>query len=91
MTDIATAIVAVRKEQDGGQAQVSISREDINRITWHDDNPTNITNQQITDKQAELVIANAEAKAQKVTDKASGNQKLLDLGLTQDEVDALIK
>jgi len=28
-------------------------------------------------------------KAQKATDKASGNQKLLDLGLSQAEVDAL--
>ena len=31
----------------------------------------------------------ADAEAQKATDKASGNQKLLDLGLTQAEVDAL--
>tara|TARA_R110002020_G_C16143445_1_gene762079 strand:- start:292 stop:498 length:207 start_codon:yes stop_codon:yes gene_type:complete len=29
--------------------------------------------------------------AQKATDKASGNQKLLDLGLSQAEVDALTK
>jgi hypothetical protein len=54
MRDISTAILAIRKAQDGGHAQVSISGDDINRITWHDDNPTNITNQQITDKQAEL-------------------------------------
>jgi len=32
-----------------------------------------------------------DAKEQKATDKASGNQKLLDLGLSQDEVDALTK
>ena len=37
----------------------------------------------VIEKQAE-----AEVKAQKATDKASGNQKLLDLGLTQAEVDA---
>ena len=54
MTDIANAILAVRKAQDGGHAEVSVSGEDINRITWHDGNPTNITNQQITDKQVEL-------------------------------------
>jgi len=54
MSDIATAILAVRKEQDGGRAQVSVSAEDINQITWHDGNPTNITNQQILDKQVEL-------------------------------------
>ena len=54
MTDIATSILAVRKEQDGGHAEVSVSGEDINRITWHDGNPTNITNEQILAKQAEL-------------------------------------
>ena len=56
MTDIINAILAVRKAQDGGHAEVSVSRDDINRITWHDGNPTNITNQQITDKQAELQV-----------------------------------
>ena len=35
--------------------------------------------------------ADIEAKAQKATDKTNGNQKLLDLGLTQAEVDALVK
>ena len=49
MTDIAKAILAIKSD-----AQVSIDNEDINKITWHDGNPTNITNQQITDKQAEL-------------------------------------
>ena len=54
MTDIISAIVAVRKEQDGGSPIVRVSAEDINRITWQDGNPTNITNQQILDKQVEL-------------------------------------
>ena len=54
MTDIAKAIVAIRKEQDGGSPIVRVSAEDINRITWQDGNPTNITNQQILDKQVEL-------------------------------------
>ena len=35
-------------------AQVSVSGDDINTIEWHDGNPTNITNQQILDKQSEL-------------------------------------
>ena len=35
--------------------------------------------------------AQADAKTQEATDKASGNQKLLDLGLSQAEVDALTK
>jgi hypothetical protein len=49
MTDIATAILAIKAD-----AQVSINAEDINQITWHDGNPTNITNEQILAKQSEL-------------------------------------
>ena len=49
MIDIATAILAIKSD-----AQVSITNEDINQITWHDDNPTNITNDQILEKQTEL-------------------------------------
>jgi len=58
-------------------------------IIWHDDNPMNITNQQIEDKKAELQAAEDARVAQEVADKNSGNQKLLDLGLSQAEVDAL--
>ena len=54
MTDIITAILEVRKEQDGGHAEVTVRSEDINRIEWHDGNPTGITNEQILTKQAEL-------------------------------------
>ena len=43
------AILAIKSD-----AQVSINAEDINQITWHDDNPTNITNEQILAKQTEL-------------------------------------
>ena len=49
MTDIISAIVAIKSD-----AQVSVNAEDINQITWHDGNPTKITNKQITDKHAEL-------------------------------------
>ena len=51
---IATAIVEIRKAQDGGHAQISVNAEDLDQITWHDGNPTSITNQQILDKQVEL-------------------------------------
>jgi len=47
--DITTAIIAIKSD-----AQVSVNKEDINQITWHDDNPTNITNEQILTKQTEL-------------------------------------
>ena len=49
MTDIAIAILAIKSN-----AQVSINEDDINQITWHDGNPTNITNEQILEKQVEL-------------------------------------
>jgi len=49
MTDIATSILAIKAD-----AQVSVVGEDINNITWHDGNPTNITNEQILAKQTEL-------------------------------------
>ena len=35
-------------------SNVSVNNEDINQIIWDDGNPSNITNKQITDKQAEL-------------------------------------
>jgi hypothetical protein len=47
--NICKAILAIKKD-----AQVSVSGDDINSIEWHDGNPTNITNQQILDKQSEL-------------------------------------
>jgi len=49
MIGIIDAITALKAD-----AQVSINNEDINQITWHDGNPTKITNKQITDKQVEL-------------------------------------
>ena len=52
MTDIAQAILALDPT-----AQVSVSAEDLNQITWHDGNPNNITVAQIQTKQAELQTA----------------------------------
>jgi len=46
---ICEAILAIKSN-----AQVSVSGDDINTLEWHDNNPTNITNQQILDKQSEL-------------------------------------
>jgi len=47
--NIAQAVLAIKSD-----AQVSVSGNDINTLEWHDNNPTNITNQQILDKQKEL-------------------------------------
>ena len=49
MTGIADSILAIKPD-----AQVSVIDEDVNQITWHDGNPTNITNEQILAKQTEL-------------------------------------
>ena len=60
MTDIISAIIAINPD-----AQVSVNAEDINQITWHDGNPTNITNEQILAKQAELQTAYDNKKYQR--------------------------
>ena len=52
MTDIIKSIQALKSD-----AQVSVNADDINQITWHDGNPTNITNEQILAKQTELQAA----------------------------------
>ena len=57
MIDIINSILAIKAD-----AHVTVDNDDVNQIIWHDDNPTNITNQQILDKQAELQ-ADYDAKA----------------------------
>ena len=47
--DIISAILALDPN-----AEVSVNGESLDGITWHDGNPNNITNDQITAKQAEL-------------------------------------
>ena len=49
MIQITDAILAIKLD-----AQVSVHGNDVERIIWHDDNPTNITNEEILAKQAEL-------------------------------------
>lgn len=49
MTDIISAILALDPN-----AQVSVNGDGVDEIIWHDGNPNNITNDQITTKQAEL-------------------------------------
>jgi hypothetical protein len=61
---------------------------DINNITWLN-NTTPISVEDINAKASELETAKANEENQKATDKANGNQKLLDLGLTQAQVTAM--
>jgi hypothetical protein len=70
-------------------AEVSVSGDDINTIVW--ENGT--TPIPVADIQAQIPIVEAEIEQEKqdaINKKASGKQKLLDLGLTEEEVKALI-
>jgi len=68
-------------------AEFTIYDDDIDNIIWHDNNPTNITKTQILAKQTELQTIE-DAKPENVK-KASAKQKLLDLGLTEEEIKAI--
>lgn len=80
MTQIIDAILAINPN-----AEVTIENNDFNKIIWNN-NTTPISQSDIKAKITELNQAEADA----VNKKASGKQKLLDLGLTEDEVKALI-
>ena len=70
-------------------AEVSVSDNDVNKITW--ENGT--TSIPVADIQAQIPIVEAEIEQEKQdaeTKKASGKQKLKDLGLDDDEIQALI-
>ena len=70
-------------------AEVSVSAEDINTIVW--ENGT--TPIPVADIEAQIPTVEAEIEQEKqdaINKKASGKQKLLDLGLTEEEVKALI-
>ena len=70
-------------------AEVSVSGEDINTIVW-ENGTTPIS---VADIQAQIPTVEAEIEQEKqdaINKKASGKQKLLDLGLTEEEVKALI-
>jgi len=77
------AILALNPE-----AKVTIFDNDVNQIQWHDGTPE-ISAEDINAKLAELETEAINAEVAKATAKASGNQKLLDLGLTQEEATAL--
>jgi SHS2 domain-containing protein len=71
------------------EAQVTIRGNDINNITWHNET-TPISK---VDIEAQIPTVEAEIEQEKqdaITKKASGKQKLLDLGLSEEEVKALI-
>jgi len=68
-------------------AEFTINANDIDQITWLN-GTTPISKADIESKMAELPTAEEEA-AQRENEKASGKQKLKDLGLTDAEIKAL--
>jgi len=77
-------------------ASFSIHSDDLDNITWHDNNPTNITKQQILDEQTRLqaiedVKPEAIAEQAKIDLKASAKTKLMaGEALTEDEANVMI-
>ena len=70
-------------------AQFTFQDNDINSITWlNGTTPIPKADIEAMISTVEAEIANAEADA--IAKKASGKQKLLDLGLSEEEVKALI-
>ena len=70
-------------------AKVTVNADDINQITWHN-GTTPISK---ADIKAMIPTVEAEIEQEKqdaINKKATGKQKLLDLGLTEEEVKALI-
>jgi hypothetical protein len=83
MTDIIHAIKSINPN-----AEVMIISEDYNQINWLNGTAP-ISIEDIKAKQAELKIQYEAKEQAKIDAKVSGNQKLLDLGLTQAEATAL--
>jgi len=75
-----------RKEDDNGNVIPNDQRMTYENIIVHDSSITKPTEAEVNAKIQELKDAQANAEAKK----ASGKQKLLDLGLTEEEVKALI-
>ena len=82
MTDIISAIKAINPD-----AQASVNAEDINQITWIN-GTIPISNEDILAKQTELQAEYDALAYARVANKASAEQKLRDLGLTDAEISA---
>jgi len=84
MSNIIKAVLKINPN-----AEVSVSDNDINTIVW--ENGT--TPIPVADIQAQIPVVEqeeADAKQAAIDKKASGKQKLKDLGLDDDEINALI-
>ena len=70
-------------------ARFTINANDINQITWLNDT-TPISKEDIEAMIPTVETEIEQEKQDAITKKASGKQKLLDLGLSEEEVKALI-
>ena len=84
MSNIIKAVLKINPN-----AELSVSDNDVNKITW--ENGT--TPIPVADIQAQISVVEQELKDAEqaaIDKKASGKQKLKDLGLDDDEIKALI-
>ena len=70
-------------------AEVSVDGEDINKITWQN-GTTPISKSDLETKMSSIENEITQAETAAANKKASGKQKLKDLGLDDDEIQALI-
>jgi len=83
-------IESILKIKSDAKVTVNGNNIDTCTIIWHDNNPTNITKEQIKVKISELETEIEQEKQNAIDKKASGKQKLKDLGLDDDEIKALM-
>jgi hypothetical protein len=86
MTDRDYLNLALAKMHTGQWFGFSSKEQNYSTLIIHDSSITKPTEAEVNAKIQELKDAEANAE----TKKASGKQKLLDLGLTDDEIQALI-
>ena len=82
----ALAVKELLKEKNIKE-RFNIRNDDLDNINWLENNKGSITKQQILNKYEEMKIIE-DAKPINIL-KKSGNQKLKDLGLTDDEIAAI--
>jgi len=92
MAKIDKVLVTYIDNYKGYQGNPPTTEEEFNNLTPLNGEDTVWENTPPTWSAVQAKVTELDdADAQKVTDKASGNQKLLDLGLSQAEVDAVTK
>jgi hypothetical protein len=83
MTDILKVIQYINPD-----AKCQITNNDVDSIEWYDTTP--ISAEDINSKISEYETAEATKKTNSESERASGKTKLKDLGLTDDEIKALL-